>query len=161
MSPAPLLDVGRYVLPRALAEDCCEALRARGREGDELFIALSGVVGEKGEVRFRRALVPVQTCHHTPDGLLVTIPGEAIFQVSRDCHEHGEILVGQIHAHPTDAYHSGADDALALVRLPGSLSIVVPQFASGPVRPRRWSVHRRDSETRWRPLPRDMTLEVS
>jgi hypothetical protein len=161
MSVAPLLAAGRFLMPKQLAEQCIGAMRERGRQGDELFIALAGVCGEgEGEIVLRRALIPEQTCHHTPEGLLVTIEGDAIFALSRRCHELGEMLVGQIHAHPTDAYHSGADDQLALVRLPGSLSIVVADFARGPLRPRSWSVHRRDGEGRWRPLPRDVALEV-
>jgi hypothetical protein len=105
---------------------------------------------QKGEVHFRRALIPRQTCHHTPDGLLVTVSGDAIFELNRDCFEAGELLAGQIHAHPGAAYHSGADDELALVRLPGGLSIVVPDFARAPLRPRSWSVYRLGRDGSWR-----------
>lgn len=161
MSAASLLAAERFELPRALAEDCYHALRRRGREGDELFIALAGAAREDGSVELRRALVPAQTCHHTPEGLLVMIDGEAIFELNRASYERGEILAAQIHAHPGRAYHSGADDALALVRLPGALSIVVPDFAGGPMRPKHWSVHRRDSDSCWRPLPRSVRLELT
>jgi hypothetical protein len=161
MSTASLLAAVRFELPRQLAEECYSALRERGSDGDELFIALAGVAGGDGSVELRRALIPEQTCHHTPEGLLVTIDGEAIFELNRASYESGEILAAQIHAHPGRAYHSGADDVLALVRLPGALSIVVPDFAAGPLRPRRWSVHRRDAECRWRPLPRSARLELT
>jgi hypothetical protein len=161
MSRGSLIDASRFELPRALAEDCYRALRERGRGGDELFIALTGIVAEGGSVELRHALVPEQICHHTPEGLLVTIGGEAIFELNRVSYERGEILAAQIHAHPGQAYHSGADDQLALVRLPGALSIVVPDFAAGPLREKRWSVHRRDEEGRWRPLPRSVGLELT
>jgi hypothetical protein len=159
MSSAGLLTAARFRLPRELAEKCCGALRERGAEGDELFIALAGVI-EEDVVGLRRALVPEQTCHHTPEGLLVTIDGEAIFALNREAYERGEILAAQIHAHPGRAYHSGADDVLALIRLPGALSIVVPDFAAGPLRPRRWSVHRRNADGAWRRLPRRVRLEL-
>lgn len=155
---SPLLAARCFELPQDLAEGCYVALRERGAEGDELFIALTASVNAEDVVRFRRGLLPDQVCHHTPEGLLVTIPGEAIFALNRDCYEHGELLAGQIHAHPGQAYHSGADDALALVRLPGALSIVVPEFARGPLRQRRWSVHRLDAGGTWRPLPRKIEL---
>ena len=51
---------------------------------------------------------------------------------------------------PHHAYHSIADDELALIRLPGGLSIVVPHFAAGPLRPRRWSVNQLGVDGVWR-----------
>lgn len=39
----------------------------------------------------------------------------------------------QMHTHPGTAYHSSRDDALALVHTPGSLSLVIPNFALGSV----------------------------
>lgn len=128
-----------------------EAMRTRGAKGAEIFLALSAVVSDDGKtVSFRRVLVPEQTCYSSPAGLLVKIKGEAIFELNRRCYEREEILAGQIHAHPTNAYHSSADDQLSLIRLPGGLSIVVPYFASGPVRPRRWSVNQLGTDGVWR-----------
>lgn len=37
----------------------------------------------------------------------------------------------QIHTHPGAAYHSSIDDAFPLIRTPGFLSLVIPQFAQG------------------------------
>jgi hypothetical protein len=126
-------------------------MKARGAEGAELFLALSASVSEDGKtVSFRRAYVPEQTCYSGPDGLLVKIDGDAIFELNRSCFERDEILAGQIHAHPTNAYHSPADDQLALIKLPGGLSIVVPHFASGRLRPRGWSVNQLGEDGVWR-----------
>ncbi len=148
---SPLSGARRFELPHELAERCMEAMKTRGAEGAELFLALSGVVSEDGRtVSFRRVLAPEQTCYSGPDGLLVKIEGDAIFELNRSCYEREEILAGQIHAHPTDAYHSPADDQLALIKLPGGLSIVVPHFASGPVLPRRWSVNQLGEDGVWR-----------
>jgi hypothetical protein len=162
MSEGRLLDARRYHFPRELAEECIGQLREHGEQGHELFIALSAAMdSDLRTVAFRRALIPEQTCHVTAEGLLVTIDGEAIFSLNRDCYEHGELLAGQIHAHPGRAYHSGADDALALLRLPGALSIVVPDFASAPPSVRRWSVNRLGSDGRWSRPPRRVRLELT
>ena len=161
MSPSPLAGQERFLLPRTLAEDCLAALRERGRRSAELFIALTAVVEVGGAVRFRRAVIPRQTCHATPRGLLVTIEGDALFELNRDCYAHGELLAGQIHAHPDRAFHSGADDALALLKLPGALSIVVPNFAAGALAPARWSVHRLGADGTWGPLPHTTRLELT
>lgn len=128
-----------------------EAMKARGDEGAELFLALSATVSKDGRtVTFRRVHLPQQTCYSGPDGLLVRIDGEAIFELNRSCFEREEILAGQIHAHPTDAYHSPSDDQLALIKLPGGLSIVVPDFAAGPLHPRHWSVNQLGEDGVWR-----------
>ncbi len=160
MSAASLASARRFLLPLSLAEGCLDAIRSKGRRGDELFVALSAIIDEQGAVVFSRGVIPRQTAHTTPEGLLVTIDGEAIFNLNRDCYEHGELLAGQIHGHPGRAYHSGADDTLALVRLPGGLSIVVPDFAAGRADPRRWSVHRLSGDGEWAPVGSSATLEL-
>jgi hypothetical protein len=150
MSAPALISAQCFLLPRGLAEECLDAIRRNGRRDAELFIALTAVIDdESATVHFRRGLIPRQTAHTTPQGLLVTIEGEAIFELNRDCYEHGEVLAGQIHGHPGRAYHSGADDELAIVRLPGGLSIVVPDFASGQLSPGRWSVHQLGASGAW------------
>jgi len=162
MNGPALLEVGRFELPRALLEHCYGALRLRGDEGLELFIALSARLDPGARTAtFARALIPEQTCHRTEEGLLVTIEGEAIFALSQDAYAAGEILAGQIHAHPGRAYHSGADDQLAMVRLPGALSIVVPDFAASPPSPRLWSVYQRRADGRWGRRPRRVRLALT
>lgn len=39
----------------------------------------------------------------------------------------------QVHTHPRGAFHSPTDDAWALVHTPGFLSLVIPDFAMGPI----------------------------
>lgn len=159
---SPLIGVRHFHLPRELAEQCVEMMRVQGRKGAEVFVALTATIIDEGRtVTFRRALVPEQTCYSSPDGLLVKIDGDAIFAINRECFEAGELLAGQIHAHPDQAYHSKADDKLALIRLPGGLSIVVPYFASGPLRPRLWSVNRLGEDGVWRRRPRRVKLKLT
>lgn len=40
------------------------------------------------------------------------------------------MVASQVHSHPGPAFHSEADDAWAIVRHEGALSLVVPQFAA-------------------------------
>lgn len=42
-------------------------------------------------------------------------------------------LRAQIHTHPGLAFHSATDDQFPIVSQPGFLSIVVPDFATGPI----------------------------
>lgn len=151
-----LLSARRFVLPRGLAAGCLAAMAESGQHGAELFVALTATIDDQGAtVRFRRAVVPRQTAHTTAHGLLVTIGGDALFELNRDCRLHGDIVAGQIHSHPDRAYHSDADDELAIVQLPGGLSIVVPYFGRGGVAAYvSWSVHQLTADGQWT-RPRD------
>jgi len=67
MSAELLSAARRFTFPSELVEECYAALRQRGEEGAELFIALTARTGEGGgEIRFQRAIVPDQVCHRTP-----------------------------------------------------------------------------------------------
>jgi hypothetical protein len=39
----------------------------------------------------------------------------------------------QVHTHPREAFHSATDDAFPIIHTPGFLSLVIPDFALGPV----------------------------
>lgn len=39
----------------------------------------------------------------------------------------------QVHTHPGEAFHSPTDDEYPLIHTPGFLSLVIPNFALGPV----------------------------
>ncbi|HEV2786456.1 MAG TPA: hypothetical protein VGV67_08720 [Solirubrobacteraceae bacterium] len=151
-----LLAARRFALPRTLAEACVAAMVERGEEGAELFVALAATIEDDGAtVQFRRGVIPRQTAYTTPDGLLVKIDGDALYELNRDCREQGDIVAGQIHSHPDSAYHSGADDELAIVQLPGGLSIVVPYFGRGGLdAAATWSVHQLTPAGDW-DRPRD------
>lgn len=155
-----LLGVARFVIPVAVAQESLQAIDDAARTGDERFVVWSGVI-DGSSFRFRRAIVPRQTCHKTRDGLLVTIDGQTMFELSRDCYQHGELLAGQIHAHPREAYHSGADDELAIVAIPGSISVVVPDFArDGLAAVARWVCFQLQGDGRWTGLPSSVSVEI-
>lgn len=151
-----LLAARSFALPRTLAEACVAAMVERGEEGAELFVALAATIEDDGaSVRFRRGVIPRQSAYTTPHGLLVKIDGDALYELNRDCRDHGDVLAGQIHSHPDSAYHSGADDDLAIVQLPGGLSIVVPHFGRrGLAAASTWSVHQLTPAGEWE-RPRD------
>lgn len=152
MSPRiDLLAATRFELPILLAEQCVSAMVRRGKQDAELFIALTATVEDGGAtVRFRRGVIPQQIAYTTPHGLLVKIDGGALHDLNRDCRECGDFVAGQIHSHPDGAYHSEVDDELAIVQLPGGISIVVPHFARGGLDAvPEWSVHQLTPEGAW------------
>jgi hypothetical protein len=156
-----LLAIRRFVIPVAVVHESLAAIRAAAADGDEAFVVWPGT-DAGNNFAFSRAIVPRQTAHKTPRGLLVTIDAETLFELNRDCHRRGELLAGQIHAHPGRAYHSPADDELAIVAVPGGLSIVIPDFArDGLDAVARWACFRLGARGRWAPLTPDVSVEIT
>jgi hypothetical protein len=156
-----LLSIRRFVIPVAIVHESLATIWAAAADGDEAFVVWPGTAA--GDTfTFTRAIVPRQTARKTPRGLLVTVDGDALYELNRDCHRRGELLAGQIHAHPAKAYHSPADDDLAIVAVPGGLSIVVPDCArDGLDAVARWACFRLAADGRWSPLTSDVSVEIT
>ena len=56
------------------------------------------------------------------------IPQQGMSQLLEHLHARRLMVAAQVHTHPQDAFHSGADDRWALVRHAGALSLVIPRF---------------------------------
>jgi hypothetical protein len=148
-----LTDVHRFRLPGRILDVTLELLAPAARAGQEAFVVWGGrAVGDR-ELRFTSALRPRQRAVATEDGLLVTVDGEALFEVNRTLFSRGEILAGQLHTHPTDAYHSDTDDHYPLVTLLGALSVVVPDFGrAGRAGLAQWAWYRLVGCGRFQPV---------
>lgn len=156
-----LLAVRRFEIPEVIARESIAIMQQAGEEGAEVFVAWAGAAASASFV-FSRLIVPEQTSYRTPAGLLVRIPGRALFELNRSCHRYGEMLGGQIHAHPGAAYHSAADDSLALVRTPGGVSVVVPDFARGGLARRdAWACFQLDGAGAWGDLPAGVEVTIT
>lgn len=160
MTGSPLSGLRRFVIPSAVIETTLDVLARAGRKGHEAFVVWGGSVQDDA-LTFTSALVPEQTAHRTPDGLLVTVTGQALFAVNQGLWRRGELLAAQVHSHPTDAYHSDTDDCFPLATLLGALSVVVPDFARGG----RdgicdWAWYRLHGVGLWAELDRDDKVEI-
>ena len=58
------------------------------------------------------------------------IPKEGMSQLMEKLKSSRKMLVAQVHTHPSEAFHSLADDEWAIVRHLGSYSLVIPSFCS-------------------------------
>jgi hypothetical protein len=124
MSLTPL---NMFSVPSAIVAETEKQLRRAGRRGLELFVLWSGIVqGEEFSVR--TAHIPRQTSYRLDSGLMVRVDGDALHKLNAWLYEHQEILAIQVHAHPTEAFHSDTDDAYPIVTAEGSISIVAAYF---------------------------------
>jgi hypothetical protein len=159
---SPLAAVTTFRIPRLALTDTLAVLRDAGREGHEAFVVWGGTISDdQTAVTFGTVMAPPQTAHKTRDGLLVTVDGNALFAINRAMYSRGEILAGQVHSHPTDAYHSGTDDHYPLVTLAGALSVVVPDFAAhAPDDIGSWAWYRLVAAGEWARLTRADRVEI-
>jgi hypothetical protein len=119
--------ISRFEVPRPLAERTERALRDAGKDGYELFVIWSG--NRDGDVfRVADGHIPKQMSARTKKGLVVTIEGEALHKLNVWLFENQQELAAQVHAHPTDAFHSDTDDTFPIVTIVGGLSVVVADF---------------------------------
>lgn len=120
--------VRRFRISDAIVKRTEQALREAGKEGYELFVLWSGTVaGEVFEVRTPH--VPKQSSYKLRSGLFVKVEGDALHKLNAWLYEQEEVLAVQVHAHPTDAFHSDTDDTFPIVTTLGGLSLVAGDFA--------------------------------
>lgn len=151
-SSVGLSGVQEFYIPRHVLDPTLEVLQSAGADGNEAFVVWGGQV-DNGILRFTTALRPAQQPINEPDGVGVYVSGEALFEMNRTLFNRREMLAGQVHSHPGEAYHSDTDDHFPLVTLLGALSLVVPDFgARGRKGMRDWAWYRLAGSSLWRPL---------
>lgn len=91
------------------------------------------------------------------------IPPHGIQALMRKMDETETCVVGQIHSHPEEAFHSRADDHWAIVRHVGAFSLVLPNFAlmtSVENFMSQAAVFRLGADDRWREVAATSAVEV-
>jgi hypothetical protein len=127
--------IERFVVPRQIVEHTERSLREAGQQGHERFVLWSGHPSG-GRFDVHTAHVPRQTAYKRKTGLLVRVEGQALHELNMWLYEAGQTLGAQVHAHPTEAFHSDTDDTFPIVTILGGLSLVVPDFCRAGLLPR-------------------------
>ena len=148
MNAVLLADAQRFRVPPHVVDATDRALRDAGAQRAERFVLWTGHTSGTDFV-VDAAYVPAQTAHTLPDGLCVTIEGDALHTLNRWLYENDQRLAVQVHSHPTHAYHSDTDSTYPIVTQRGGLSIVVPNFATDGVAGAGVAVYRLD-DSGWR-----------
>lgn len=139
-----LVDVDAFRVSGEIVAKTEEQLRKAGGDGYELFVLWSGTVDD-GVFVARAAHVPRQQSYKTRDGLIVRVEGEALHKLNVWLYEKGQFLGAQIHAHPSDAYHSATDETFPIVTALGGISIVAADFCRDGLLTAETAVYRLDA----------------
>lgn len=139
MTFVDLEDVTSFRIPGSVAERTLSQLRRYGKRGLEARVLWAGTPVDERTVRIDRSVLPQQKC--TPWLTIVEHP--EILRVCRELYDHGLTLVGQVHTHPAETFHSDIDDDEPITTQRGSLSVVVPNYGDDPVGDlEHWAVYR-------------------
>jgi hypothetical protein len=141
----------QYRVPREALEDTWEFLRERGRIGVEGVVLWVGEVLDEERAVVVVAVPPRQLAYRGEDGLAVEIPQDALTELIGAL-PLGVHVLARVHSHSMAAYHSSLDDTNMVISHAGAISIVVPDFANGPVGLVGCSVNELGADGGWREL---------
>ena len=127
-------------------------LQEAGHRGTECVVLWFGRQ-EDAVVRVQQVYCPVQVTRKD----MFHIPPDSMKALLTEISSKRLLIAAQVHSHPFEAFHSKADDAWAIVRHAGALSLVVPNFALKTSTGNFMDdakLFRLAPENRWREVPR-------
>lgn len=149
-----LLHINKIFLPELCLIQAYDHMRKVGElgvEGVALFVGKE----EGDQFQITQTLIPKQKAYLLEEGLLYAIDSEELYRLNVFLYEQNLTLIAQIHSHPQRAYHSETDDAFPVVTTVGGLSIVVPDFATGPISQEHFEVYRLSRDAAWKHLSKN------
>jgi len=141
-------------LKQEVLEQAFEHLRSCGSGRRECVVYLTSPV-DTPEV-----IDGVVHPRHTAGHAGYDLDSQSIAELWRDLAAQARSIRVQVHTHPGAAFHSSRDDALALVHTPRFLSLVIPNFALGPVGFEGAYLAQRSDGGRWVSAPLAERIQV-
>jgi hypothetical protein len=114
-------------LPRMVLDETFAAFRTCGRARAECQVLWIGPWSDPARVS--EMIHPAHRAHRGG----FELDNAWLSEFWRRLAKRSEGIRAQVHTHPRDAFHSATDDAWPVIHLEGFLSLVVPDFAMGPV----------------------------
>ena len=113
----------QILLPLSILHKTLEKLREFGEKFEEGFIIWAGSE-ENSNLVVGEMLIPEQEntfiCYFVSES--------EVHKINVLLNKQNLVAIAQIHSHPSNAFHSSIDDDYAILHLPYSYSIVVPNF---------------------------------
>jgi len=140
-----LIDVHLFQVTNQVVFETQLFLQEAGKSGLEGFVLWLGTIDES-KCNIVQTLIPKQKGVQSPFGVYVTVENYELHKINLFLFENKLRLIAQVHSHPVEAYHSTTDDQFPIATELGSLSIVVPYFASQPFSLMECAIYRLYSE---------------
>jgi hypothetical protein len=121
LSAAPNL-----IVPQDVLQKTREYLRLSKKHQVEVILLWSAGKEDSHTKHVKKVWLPRQLSAEA----YFEIPSEELFELNKELFKTRQVLVAQVHTHPTKAFHSETDDEYALVDHVGGYSIVVPDFGT-------------------------------
>lgn len=134
-----------------MLEQTREFLLERGEHGVEGAVLWLGEIIDDETASVLAAFVPEQIARRSELGVSVEVTKEGLTRLISQLPDGIFVLI-RVHSHPTGAYHSDLDDDNMLISHEGAISIVVPDYAEGPIELGRCSVNELRHDQGWREL---------
>jgi len=154
-----LSNIETVFLPKKLANKTQLFLRTVGQSRKEGLALWVGSIDGR-TFRITNILVPRQRGIRSDDGVCVVVSSEEMLRINMELHQSGLFLIGQIHSHPTEAFHSEMDDENAIANRVGSLSLVVPDFAAADFSIATCAVYRLSADGTWNNVPTNLAIKL-
>lgn len=113
----------KVIVPADIVKRTIEQIQIAGEKTRECMVLW---LGERDgqSVTVRELLVPIQIATRVS----LDIPRSGVEKIFDELRKRRYMIAAQVHSHPHDAFHSEADDCLALPRHEGAISLVLPEF---------------------------------
>jgi hypothetical protein len=142
------LEIEQFGFKAEVINKAYEFLAHAGKERFEAVALFAGTVSGATAL-VTEAILPLQKSYKLESGLMYHVEGEELHRINVWLYKNKLKLLGQIHSHPTEAYHSETDDEYPIISTVGGLSIVVPNFARGKMKHDEWAYYRLSQEGQW------------
>lgn len=137
--------INKIVMSRNVLTKTFEFLQHHGEGGNESHAIWVGT--QKDNVF---TISDVWFPEQTNNTISYEVSEDEEFRINVELNKQGLTTIAQIHTHPGSAFHSEVDDDWPSVFLPGSLSVVIPDFGFIKIDDvASWEVYRYD-EKDWR-----------
>lgn len=90
---------------------------------------------------------------HALDGGIVRLDGRHFGKLWDMCAAKGLTVVADVHTHPGGPGQSGSDKANPIIARAGHIALIIPDFASWPIRRRSIGIYRYLGAARWETIP--------
>lgn len=140
-------------VPLEVLSDTFDRLRVCGDRRRECVVYWTS---DHGDSRVTEVVHP----QHTASAVGYEVDSEWVNSFFLDLRRRKRVVRVQVHTHPALANHSEVDDEFALAPATGFISLVIPDFATGPTTLERTHAVFMTPSGQWVPAPPEELLAV-